>query len=376
MRRISVLIPACLLALFMVMLVAGVASAQQEGTDRQSTQPESTQPTESTQQQAGTQPESLIVRPDESIQEAVDAAEPGDTIVVKKGIYNETVVIDKDGISLRGVKAVLEPPSEPTAGPCEGAGFCVLGDVDFQTGEVSEYVEDVSISGFTIRDFSVYGIVGFGAKDAKFVKNRSFDNGEYGITTFFSTGTKINSNEVSGAEDAAIYVGDSPIAKTNIVHNETYDSASGILIRNSLQGRIIANNAHDNCVGIVFIADAPGPAGEFDVNGNKVHDNTGACPATAETPALSAVGIGLLGARDVEVHGNRILDNVPSDPQAFSGGVLAVRGIEGTPPTDNTVTGNTILRNEPDIFWDETGSGNRFEPNNCETSVPEDLCER
>ena len=166
MRRISVLIPACLLALFMVMLVAGVASAQQEGTDRQSTQPESTQPTESTQQQAGTQPESLIVRPDESIQEAVDAAEPGDTIVVKKGIYNETVVIDKDGISLRGVKAVLEPPSEPTEGPCEGAGFCVLGDVDFQTGEVSEYVEDVSISGFTIRDFSVYGIVGFGAKDA------------------------------------------------------------------------------------------------------------------------------------------------------------------------------------------------------------------
>jgi hypothetical protein len=56
--------------------------------------------------------------------------------------------------------------------------------------------------------------------------------------------------------------------------------------------------------------------------------------------------------------------------------VLAVRGIEGTPPVDNTVTGNTILRNEPDIFWDETGSGNRFEPNNCETSVPGGLCKR
>jgi hypothetical protein len=83
-----------------------------------------------------------------------------------------------------------------------------------------------------------------------------------------------------------------------------------------------------------------------------------------------------LGARDVEVHGNQILDNVPSDPQAFSGGVLAVRGIEGTPPTDNTVIGNTILGNESDIFWDETGSGNRFEPNNCETSVPEGFCKR
>jgi hypothetical protein len=347
MRRISVIIPACLLAVFLVMLVVSVASAKPKGN---------------------------IVHPGESIQAAVDAAEPGDTIVVQKGIYNETVVIDKDGISLRGGKAVLEPPSEPTEGPCEGAGLCVLGDVDFQTGEVSEYVQDVSISGFTVRDFSVFGIVGIGARDAKFVKNRSFENGEYGITTFFSTGTKIISNVVSGAEDAAIYVGDSPFANANIVHNETYDSASGILIRNALHGRITANKAHDNCVGILFIADAPGPAGEFDVNGNKVHDNTGACPATAETPALSGVGIGLLGARDVEVHGNQILDNLPSDSQAFSGGVLAVRGIEGTPPTDNTIIGNTILGNESDIFWDETGSGNRFVPNNCETSVPGGLC--
>jgi hypothetical protein len=148
------------------------------------------------------------------------------------------------------------------------------------------------------------------------------------------------------------------------------------LVRNSLHGRITANKAHNNCVGILFIADAPGPAGEFDVNGNKVHDNTSACPATVETPALSGVGIGLLGANDVEIHGNHILGNVPSDPAAHSGGVVAVRGIEGTPPTHNTVIGNTILRNEPDIFWDESGSGNRFAPNNCETSVPKGSCKR
>ena len=125
-------------------------------------------------------------------------------------------MIEKDGISLRGVKAVLEPPTEPKEGPCEGAGLCVLGDVDFQTGEVSEYVEDVSISGFTVRNFSVYGIVAIGARDSSFVKNRTFNAGEYGITSFFSTGTKVISNVTSGAEDAAIYVGDSPHANTKI----------------------------------------------------------------------------------------------------------------------------------------------------------------
>jgi hypothetical protein len=317
-----------------------------------------------------------IVGPGESIQEALSAAEHGDSILVR-GVHRETVVVRKDGITLVGDEAVLKPPNRQTS-PCGPAGFCALGDVNFQTGEVSEYVEDVTITGFPVRNFRDFGIVGFGARDAKFVKNRTFDNGEYGITSFFSTGTKVISNVTSGAEDAAIYVGDSPRANSKIIHNDTYDSSSGILVRNSLHGRITANKAHDNCVGILFIGDAPGPTGVFDVNGNKVYDNTGACPATVETPPLSGVGIALLGARDVEIHDNHILDNVPpdppSDPQALSGGVVVVRGIEGTPPTDSTVSGNTILRNEPDIFWDETGSGNRFVSNDCETSEPKRLC--
>ena len=37
----------------------------------------------------------------ESIQKAINAADPGDTIVVK-GVHREDVVIRKDGIKLRG----------------------------------------------------------------------------------------------------------------------------------------------------------------------------------------------------------------------------------------------------------------------------------
>ena len=58
MRRISVIITACLLALFLVMLVVRLAAAK---------------------------PEAHIVLPGESIQAAVDAAQPGDTIVVHRG---------------------------------------------------------------------------------------------------------------------------------------------------------------------------------------------------------------------------------------------------------------------------------------------------
>ena len=61
------------------------------------------------------------------------------------------------------------------------------------------------------------------------------------------------------------------------------------------------------------------------------------------------------------------------DPQV-SGGVVVVSGFEGTPPNNNTLTGNTIHRNKPDIFWDKSGSGNRFKPNDCKTSKPGRLC--
>jgi parallel beta-helix repeat protein len=310
---------------------------------------------------ASATPNGHIVRPGESIQKAIKAADPGDTIVVLGGVHHETVEIKKNGISLRGVDAVLKPPAKPTSS-CGASGFCVQAD-------------NVSISGFTVRNFPDFGIVAFGAKNAKFVTNRAFNNGEYGITAFSSRGTQILSNLTSGSDEAGIYVGDSPRADATVAANETYNNVLGILVRNARHGKIAGNQVHNNCLGMLFLADAPGPAGVFDVSANNVVNNSRACPASEEAPPLSGAGIALLGARGMEIKGNNIIHNVPSGPTAFSGGVVVVKGFGGTPPTNNTVIGNTILRNKPDIFWDKSGSGNRLRPNNCKTSTPGGLCE-
>src|SRR5919112_4975986 len=102
--------------------------------------------------------QSSVVGPGEPIQKAVNAAAPGDTIVVR-GVHREDVIIRKNGIKLRGVgNAVIEAPARAKAdslcsrvsGP---TAICVLGDFNPETGEVRRYVEAVSISGLTVRGF-------------------------------------------------------------------------------------------------------------------------------------------------------------------------------------------------------------------------------
>src|SRR5215217_859420 len=103
-----------------------------------------------------------VVGPGESIQKAVNAAHPGDTIVVR-GVHREDVVIPKNGIKLRGDDAVIEaPPRAKADSPCSKTfgpeAFCVFGDVNIKNGKLTgPRISDVSVSGFTIRGFKMAG---------------------------------------------------------------------------------------------------------------------------------------------------------------------------------------------------------------------------
>ena len=85
--------------------------------------------------------QSSVVGPGESIQKAVNAAHPGDTIVVR-GVHREDVVIRKNGIKLRGEDAVIEAPTRAKAdSPCSKTfgpeAICVVGDVNLDTLKVN-----------------------------------------------------------------------------------------------------------------------------------------------------------------------------------------------------------------------------------------------
>jgi hypothetical protein len=306
---------------------------------------------------------------------------------VQPGTYREHLVIKKT-VTLIGYGAVLVPPAQnaPTS-PCSAPGpntdgICIAGrfTTDPNTGAttVQSYVRDVRIFGMTVKGFPGFGIGQIGGSGSTFIDNRAINDGGYGIVAFSSTDTTEISNYASGAGEAGFYIGDSPHANATLIGNTSVGNMFGFFVRNAEHGTIVGNDVHDNCLGILFLADAPGPAGAFTVVGNSIRHNNKACPGTHEAPTpLSGIGVLINGAHDVAVNANTIVDNVAGkNPTAASAGVGVVKGQNGhgTAPANNHVQANVILHNTIDVIWDRTGTGNTFTANVCETSRPAGIC--
>jgi parallel beta-helix repeat protein len=209
--------------------------------------------------------------------------------------------------------------------------------------------------------------------------NKSIGNSLTGISSFEATGTKMLSNTTRRNEVLGIFLGFAERANAKVVGNNISGGAWGILVYDAHRGSFAGNTIHDNCAGMFFEASPSQPVGEFEVKANTVENNTRSCRAAQFDRNFSGIGIALLGARDMEVTGNHLSGNVPSGPTPVSGGVVVSTnpfygGSAKAQPRNNSVIGNHFGRNKPDIFWDKSGSGNRFVGNLCDTSVPSRLC--
>src|SRR5215218_11267372 len=238
--------------------------------------------------------QSSVVGPGESIQKAVNAAHPGDTIVVR-GVHREDVIIRKDGIKLRGDDAVIEAPTRAKADSlCSRAvgrpeAICVLGDVNIKNGKLTgQRVSDVSVSGFAIRGFKIKGkgdnsalvIDVYAARNATVVGNRITGNVAGGILAGHSVNTTVARNDVTGDPKGEVEgegIGISDGRNTKIVNNVVKDYRIGIEAdENSVNTTIAGNKSIGNLhTGI----------SSFEATGTKILSNT--------TRRNEAVGISL-----------------------------------------------------------------------------------
>lgn len=328
-----------------------------------------------------------VVHPGESIQDAVDAASPGDTIVVHAGTYHESVSIQTDGITLRAKGRVVLKPSTDGSGLCnadEEVGICVVpADIDLGTFSYTERVTDVTIIGLRVIGFEGDGIFGFGTMGLTVSGVRAVANEDYGIASFDGVGTTFVKDRASGSHDAGIYIGDSPHANAVVMNNRAWNNALGVLVRHSRDVLVSDNKASKNCLGIFLLNDGQdGGSGDIAVLDNRVVANNHECTNFAEflfTPVIAGGGIVAAGSQHNviahnTVHGNR-------GTTLFSGGIVLVAttraSADGTfaASTGNVVIHNRLSHNRPaDIVEDDASSANFVFHNRCHTSIPDGLC--
>jgi parallel beta-helix repeat protein len=168
-----------------------------------------------------------------TIQSAIDAANPGDTIFVYNGTYYENVNINKDSISLIG--------EDKKNTIIDGGG---IGDV------ISIINDGINISEFTIRNsgsnYYPYYDSGIDIRSNynSVINNNISNNNQLGIFLNYSNNNNISNNTIKNNYERAIYI---YYSNYNIVsrNNLCNISSSSISLGNS-NHNIISNNFINN----------------------------------------------------------------------------------------------------------------------------------
>jgi nitrous oxidase accessory protein NosD len=320
------------------------------------------------------------VQPGESIQQAVNAARPGDTVVLSPGTYHESVRITVSDLTLRGSlagSAVIVPGPATADSTCAtaGNGICV-------TGTKSSPVKRVTLRSLTVRGFAKNGLWASWTDQLKVEHVTSEKNGQWGIAQERSVRGVFTHNTAERNGDAGLFVANTVDREDGaqdskgavISHNRLVGNRIGVTVRRLRNLTVERNEATGNCAAVFVVGDEGTPrAGAMTVRRNHIHANNKLCPKTPRLPFLQGSGIVLTGTEKTLVTKNRVEDNVGTSP--LSGGIVLFKSFVGAPSESNEIRDNVVLRNSTaDLADRDTGRNNTFRGNTCGVSEPARLC--
>ncbi len=176
-----------------------------------------------------------------NIQDAVNAASPGDTILVADGVYNESVHMTTDFVRVIAVgkDVVLDGSNNPAT----SVGFRLVG------------VNGVAVEKFRIANYPYAGVWISGGGFNRIAHNKVLSSGGNNIELDDSTGNVLWKNELIGAGADGIDLAGS--SSNWIVENKIRNSSRGIDIFPDGSGNgIIGNTISDSGIdGITDQAD-------------------------------------------------------------------------------------------------------------------------
>jgi parallel beta-helix repeat protein len=192
-----------------------------------------------------------------SIQAAVDAAKPGDTIFVPPGTYQETIRVLKDNITIVGPESAIIDARGYANGIHVGADIFAPGPNPVCPAVA---VRNFTVIGLTVRNADQNGIFLSGVDGYTIARGKYMDNGEYGTYPSCSNNGQILFNYAKGGADTCLYVGND--VEVSLTGNEARGCTVGIQIVNSSDVVVRGNVVRGNAAGILAIVDPFNPRTE------------------------------------------------------------------------------------------------------------------
>ena len=298
-----------------------------------------------------------VPRDQPSIQAGVDAAKPGDLVLVAPGVYAESVLVVTPYVTIRG----------------EDRNTTIL-DGEFKKTNGIHVVEadGVAIENLTARHYQVNGFYWTGVQGYRGSYLTAYANGDYGIYVFTSTWGRIEHSYASGSPDSGFYIGqclpchaviDDVTAEGNALGYSGTNAGGDMYVINSewaFNGAGLAPNTLD--------VEGLAPQRDAIFAGNSVHDNGSARVPTKRYQA-PAFGTGILigGGR-----GNVVEGNVVRDSGIYGVAILPNVDQNLWLTKDNVVRNNIVSSSgQADLALGGPAiGGDCFEGNTFKTSLP------
>jgi len=292
-----------------------------------------------------------------TIQEAVDSELEGDLVLINPGVYNESVTITTDYLTIRGTNR---------------NSVIVDGEFMRENGIQIYDTDGVSVENLSVRNFSLNGVYWNGSKGFKGSYLTVYNNGDYGVYAFDSTDGVFDNIYASGHPDSGIYIGQCYPCNSLIYDNVVEGNALGYSGTNAGGHLYLYRNIwRDNMSGIVpntLDSELNPPGRETTIISNLVVDNNN-YDAPTNRFGLVARGMGIVVPGRV---GDIIEKNIVINHDKY--------GIVASPMLDAKLYFSQHVQVKENLVLDSGytdlalagpwGPGNCYEDNIYQTSTP------